>query len=29
MDIKKFVKERNEVMLSLDKEKIVAYCKKI
>ncbi len=28
MDIKKFVKERNEAMLSLDKEKIAAYCKK-
>lgn len=28
MDIKKFVKERDDAMLSLDKEKIVAYCKK-
>ena len=26
MNIKKFVKERNEAMFSLEKEKIVAYC---
>ena len=28
MNIEKFVKERNEAMFSLEKEKIVAYCKK-
>ena len=28
MNIKKFVKERNEAMFSLEKEKIEAYCKK-
>ena len=28
MNIKKFVKERNEAIFSLEKEKIVAYCKK-
>ena len=28
MNIKEFVKERNEAMFSLEKEKIVAYCKK-
>ena len=28
MNMKKFVKDRNEALLSLDKEKIVAYCKK-
>lgn len=28
MDINKFVKERNEALLSLDKKKITAYAKK-
>ena len=28
LNLKKWVKERNAVMLSLDKEKIVAFCKK-
>ena len=28
MDMKKFVKERNEALLSLDKKKIDTYCKK-
>ena len=28
MNIKKYVKERDEAMLSLDKDKIVSFCKK-
>ena len=28
MNIEEFVKERNEAMFSLEKEKIVSYCKK-
>ena len=28
MNIKKFLKERNEAIFSLEKEKIEAYCKK-
>ena len=28
MNMKKFVKERDEALLSLDKDKILAYCKK-
>lgn len=28
MDIKKFVKEQQEVLLSLDRKRILAYCKK-
>ena len=27
-DIKQFVRERDEALRSLDKEKIIAYCKK-
>ena len=28
LDIKEFIKERNEAFFSLDKDKIIAYCKK-